>query len=267
MRIIVAALLIVGSAACGRTVTSPDPVPSPAPAPTPPPAPVPPTEEPTPEPPKPNQWTLTVRVMDKANKTPIVGAVVSVADSAPHPNAGRTATTDAFGKAELLNMVESGLTVNVTANGYIMASKSFGLTSSQELNFELEKVPPPAPTPTPSPTPGPAPSISQVQGTWTVPSVDTSATTALKGFVVSGEKLTRIEIVACGSLLSVPLPSQVGGISSDGKFDFIVLNPSGGGGTIVEGRFTSPTLAEGTTYVDHCPSGFVFQTAHWVASK
>ena len=100
-------------AACGGTTTSPSTV--------------------TPSTP-PITFSLSGQVTDSATGAAISGASVSIVDG---PNAGKSATTDGSGNYGFTDLLQSGFTVNVSANNYVSQSKGVTLTSNQTLSFQL----------------------------------------------------------------------------------------------------------------------------------
>lgn len=70
-------------------------------------------------------YGLSGTVTDSGGK-PIANARIAVLDPAPHPNAGKSCTTDNDGKYSLSGLTASGLSVSVTAAGYRGAER--GLT-------------------------------------------------------------------------------------------------------------------------------------------
>jgi hypothetical protein len=91
------------------------------------------TVTPTPQPPPPTSptpasYTVTGSVTD-ANRMPILGAVVSVIDPPPNPNALKSATTDFAGRYTLSGLKFAGFSLAVSSPGYIGSSRGISLTT------------------------------------------------------------------------------------------------------------------------------------------
>jgi hypothetical protein len=118
-----ACALLFASIACGGSKTSSTPAsPSPSPTPAPP----------------PTTFTLSGSVTDTSSAA-IGGARVAVADG---PNAGRSTTTSGSGAYSLTGLQQSGMTVNVSADGYVTTAQGVTLTSNQTLNFRMTRLGP-----------------------------------------------------------------------------------------------------------------------------
>jgi carboxypeptidase family protein len=81
-------------------------------------------------------FSLTGRVNETAQASPIAAAKVSIGDG---PNAGRSTTSDASGNYTLTGLQRSGFTVSASADGFESRSQGVNLTSDMTLNFSLDR--------------------------------------------------------------------------------------------------------------------------------
>ena len=88
----------------------------------------------------PTTFALSGRVTDATTSTAIAGAIVDIQDPAPHPNAGKSATTDASGNYRFTGLESSGFTIRTRASRYSPTSSVVTLTSDQTASPRLEPI-------------------------------------------------------------------------------------------------------------------------------
>lgn len=76
----------------------------------------------------------------------INGAIVSVVDAAPNPNAGATGTANTNGDVTGWILTQSGFTICAQPAGYLQACQGVTLTSDQSVDLSLTPTRPPVPT-------------------------------------------------------------------------------------------------------------------------
>jgi hypothetical protein len=75
---------------------------------------------------------------------PILGAVVTVVDPPPNPNAQKTATTDFGGRFTISDLTFTGFSLMASSAGYVSSSRGISLTANQAVStadFVLSSLP------------------------------------------------------------------------------------------------------------------------------
>lgn len=211
------AFAVILVSACGSSSSSPTaPTPGPAPAPAAAPAPA------------PTAFALTGLVTDATTSAPIAGAAVSILDPAPHPNAGRSTTTDASGRYNFAALQRSGFTISATIDDYNSAQSPVTLASDQTANLQISRL---------------------YEGSWTAPSPASGGGGLGRiDFSVKNGSIVSIGfsyvVVASGRIALCFVDASVDAPIVRGAFRIPIS--SAGFSTTLTGTFTSPGGGRGT---------------------